>query len=385
MRRLSIAVLIGTLVADPATPLHAQQDACATTAAAAANMRPLDRLTLLWRTECLGGTDDLDALTKAAMKQLSAKSSDTASRKEIELMVLSALDPVMKATGRERDRSAEGSPQRALLSGLESTVTLVRAAVTAGLTLVAADTGASIGDRTLLRPITWAWDPTQERIGDLPLRLASSVNDACATTSTEQCKSAVLTAEFVLRAATLVRRSLDYYSRPFLTAALVKTSMRDARWTAYFDETLVQFPWELAFNSARFTRAARAAHGFAMPPSNQWVLLHPMAGVEYVWSAAKGSRMTPAVAMEILGYNRWSWNAKNKPSGALGASVVAAFSDRAGAQNVGYGVLVRYAHKYSVTVTSRGGKAGVLLSSEFGTWLSGKQDQAQDAMRLKLP
>ena len=65
--------------------------------------------------------------------------------------------------------------------------------------------------------------------------------------------------------------------------------------------------------------------------------------------------------------------------------MVAAFSDRANANNVGFGVLVRYQHKYAVSVTSRGGKTGVLLSSEFGTWLSGKQDQAQNAMRLKLP
>lgn len=385
MRRLPIAALLGALVAFPTTALHAQQDACAITAAAVANERPLNRLTLLWRTECLGGTQDLDALTKTAMKVLPAKLSDTASKKEIELVVLSALDPVLKATGRQHDSSAEGSPQRALLAGLDSAVTLVRSAVAAGVTLASIDPSAPIGDRMLLRPITWAWDPTQERIGDLPLRLTSTVNDACVTATSEQCRSAVRTAEFVLRAATLVRRSLDYYSRPLLTAVLVKTSVRDARWTAYFGETLVQFPWELALNSARFTRAARATHGFAMPPSSQWVLLHPMAGVEYVWSAAKGSRMTPAVAMEIVGYNRWSWNAKNRPAGALGASVVAAFSDRAGAQNVGYGVLVRYAHKYSVTVTSRGGKAGILLSSEFGTWLSGKQDQAQDAMRLTLP
>ena len=95
--------------------------------------------------------------------------------------------------------------------------------------------------------------------------------------------------------------------------------------------------------------------------------------------------MTPAVAMEIVGYNRWSWTTGNKPAGALGASLVAAFSDRANASNVGYGVLVRYRHSYSLSVTSRGGKTGVLLSSEFGTWLSGKQDQAQHAMRVNPP
>jgi hypothetical protein len=210
------------------------------------------------------------------------------------------------------------------------------------------------------------------------------VNDACAPATTEACNGAVRTAEFVLRASKLVERSLAWYGRPFLAAALAGTTRRDAQWTAYFGQTLVQFPWELALNSARFTGAARTKRGFAMPPSDQWVLLHPMVGVEYVWSAPKGSRMTPAVAMELLGYNRWSWNAANKPAGALGVSAVAAFSDRANAGNVGYGLLVRYAHKYSLTVTSRGGKSGVLLSSELGTWLSGRQDQAQDAMRLKL-
>ncbi|HEY5489872.1 MAG TPA: hypothetical protein VIK25_01665 [Gemmatimonadaceae bacterium] len=383
MRRLSCAAVFALLVACPLHVVHAQQGECAAiaaSAASAASARPIDRLSLLSRTDCLGGTRDLDALTKAAMKVLPARLSDTASNTEIRLVVLSVLDPVLKATSRERDIArdtrGEASPERAMLLALDSSVTLVRSAVEAGL--------RATDDKVLLTG-TWAWDPNTAAFGDLPLRVASMVNDACAPVTAEACTGSVRTAEFVLRASKLVERSLAYYGRPFLAAALAGTTRRDAQWTAYFGQTLVQFPWELALNSARFTRAARAKSGFAMPPSDQWVLLHPMVGVEYVWSASKGSRMTPAVAMEILGYNRWSWNAANKPAGALGASVVAAFSDRANADNVGYGLLVRYAHRYSLTVTSRGGKSGVLLSSELGTWLSGKQDQAQDAMRLKLP
>ena len=376
MRTFSIAAVVGALVAFPVHVVQAQQGDCATIAASAASLPPLVRLSLLSRTECLGGIKDADALTKAAMKVLPAKQSDTASKTEIRLVVLSVLDPVLKATSRERDGAPAGSRERAMLSALDSSVTLVRAAVEGGL--------SGVDDKLLLTG-TWGWDPATAAFGDLSLPVASTVNDACTPAASDACKSAVQDAEFVLRAAKLVERGLAYYGRPFLTAALAKTSARDAQWTAYFDETLVQFPWELALNSARFTRAARAVHGFASPPSDQWVLLHPMAGVEYVWSAPKGSRMTPAVAMEILGYNRWRWNARNKPAGALGASVVAAFSDRANANNVGFGVLVRYQHKYSVSVTSRGGKTGVLLSSEFGTWLSGKQDQARGAMRLKVP
>lgn len=385
MRTRSRAALLGVLLACPGLRLIAQQGDCAALAASAAgiasgasasSLRPIDRLSLLARTDCLGGTRDLDALTKAAMKVLPARLSDTASRAEMRLVVLSVLDPVLKATSRERDARGNETPERALLGALDSSVTLVRSAVEAGLRAT---------DDKLLLTGTWAWDPNTAAFGDLPLPVTATVNDACAPVTTEACSGAVRTAEFTLRAARLVERALAYYGRPFLASALAVTTKRDARWTAYFGQTLVQFPWELALNSARFTRAARATSGFALPPSDQWVLLHPAVGVEYVWSAPKGSRMTPAVAMELLGYNRWRWNAGNKPAGALGVSAVAAFSDRAYANNVGYGLLVRYAHKYSLTVTSRGGKAGVLLSSEFGTWLSGRQDQAQDAMRLKLP
>lgn len=382
MRRLSLALALGTLLPCPARPIRAQQGECATIAASAASMRPIDRLGLLSRTGCLGGIRDVDALTRTAMKVLPARQGDTASRTEIRLVVLSALDPVMKATSLARDNAADGSPQRVMLGALDSSVAFVRAAVETRLTLTSTDTGSVQRDKKLLDPHVWDWDTGQEAFHGLPLQLASTVKDACTTATTARCMSAVQTAEFVLRATRLVARSLTFYSAPIVTAALARTSKRDAQWTAYFDETLVQFPWELALNSARFTRAARARAGFAMPPRDQWVWLHPMAGVEYVWSAPQGSRMTPAVAMEVLGYNRWSWNAKNKPAGALGASIVAAFSDRANADNVGYGLLVRYAHKYSLSVTSRGGRTGLLLSSDFGTWLSGKQDQARNAMRL---
>jgi hypothetical protein len=36
-------------------------------------------------------------------------------------------------------------------------------------------------------------------------------------------------------------------------------------------------------------------------------------------------------------------------------------------------------------MTARAGKAGVMMSAEFGTWLSGKQDQMRQAMRLQAP
>lgn len=375
MRRFCVLSLIAALVAYPARPLYAQQDACATIAASVTSASALDQLNTLYTTECLGGAKDLDPLTKRAMKVLPARVSDAASKTEIRLVVLSVLDPVLIATADERDKWAEGSPERAMLNGLDSSAALARSAVDAELTGV---------DVKLLLSGTWRWDPNTETFGELAIPLASTVNKACAQPSSDLCKGAYQTASFVLRAAKLVERGLSYYGRPFLVAALAKTTMRDARWTAYFDETLVQFPWELALNSARFSRAARATSGFAMPPSDQWVLLHPMLGVEYVWSGPQGSRMTPAVAMEVLGYNRWSWGMDNKARRAWGASIAAVFSDRANANSMGYGLLVRYAHKYSLTVTSRSGKTGVMLSSELGQWLNGKQDQAKNAMRLVL-
>ena len=376
MRRLYLLATFGVLVACPDHAVYAQQVDCAANEVLAASFSTLNRLNALYRTDCLGGASDREALTTSATKALPPTLRDAASKAEIRLVALSVLIPVLKAVRSERDNLTLAAPQRAMLSALDSSIALAQGALDAGLSAV---------EVKLLGTAPWKWEPNDSSFGGLPIQLASTVIDACAVPTAATCKSAEQTARFVLRAAKLVERALAYNGRPLLVAALATTTMRDARWTAYFDETLVQFPWELALNSAQFRRAARAMSGFAMPPSHQWVLLHPMAGVEYVWSAPQGSRLTPTAAIEVVGYNRWWWNDSNRPGRALGVSVVAAFSDRANTSGMGFGVLVRYAHKYALTVTGRGGRGGILLSSDLGSWLTGKQEAAKNAMRLKLP
>jgi hypothetical protein len=216
----------------------------------------------------------------------------------------------------------------------------------------------------------------------LGVNVGAVLDPECPTFTSANCAQAFQLASGTLRTARLVEAALNYYAKPLLGAALAHASMRDARWTAYFDETLVQFPWELGLNSWRFSRKAKRSRGFVLPPSNQLIFLHPMAGLEYIGSAPEGSRLEPAVGLEVLGFNFWKWNDSNEPATAFGLSVVAAFSDRQGTQAGGIGVLARYNHRYAVTTTFRAGKVGVMLSTDVGQWIVGKQQQAKDAMRL---
>jgi hypothetical protein len=339
-----------------------------------AGIAALEFLNQLSFGRCLGGDADPDPLRRTARKLIdSVPGADSSSDEERRLIVFSVLDPVLEALDAEVRRLPDSDRARALLAAIRDSIVVARAAVTAGL---------EVDSVRLLQAGTWRWDPAVTRFGALGADIAGLVSAACVTPASTPCAAALHEAQLSLRSAHLVERAMMYYARRLLVAALAHATMRDARWNAYFEETLVQYPWELAINSWRFSRVARASNGFALPPSNQLIFLHPMAGLEYIGSSVAGSRLEPAVGLEVLGFNRWSWSRNNAPNAALGLSLVAAYSDRQGVDELGYGVLIRYAHRYALAATFRDKKVGVLLSSQLGDWIAGKQQKAKDAMRM---
>lgn len=161
----------------------------------------------------------------------------------------------------------------------------------------------------------------------------------------------------------------------------VELRRNDQRWEAYFTEARSQFPLELAANSYLYARNkdeyCDARGGFCAPPAHQWILLHPGVALEYIDDAAEGNRLEPAVVLELIGYNRWKWEGARMGT-AIGGSIIAIASDRAGEDDVGYGAMFHYNHKWSLGVTRHGDATGVFLSYELWDTAESKVDALRE-------
>lgn len=361
------------LVLLPTGRAAAQAPDCTSVASGVAALEPLVQLSTLYRVGCLGGSRDTDPLTVAATRSLPEQFPDGASKRELRLALLSVLNPVLEATRRERSLHAADPTAQELVEALDSVVHRVQRAAIAELS------GDELRELDALR---WSWDPSINAFGGIDIPIASAISASCATPSQPACERVVRSASFVLRATHLVERGLAFHGRPFLLDALNASSRRDARWTAYFESTVTQFPWELMLNGKLFGRTLQRQQGFAEPPTSQWIIAHPVAGLEYEPRATADARLNPAVGIEVLGINRWRWSDENAPVRAWGASGVATYVDQGGTDAVKLGVLLRVAHQYSVTVTLRDGRPGWMLSAKLGEWVSGRRDAIETAMRL---
>lgn len=122
--------------------------------------------------------------------------------------------------------------------------------------------------------------------------------------------------------------------------------------------------------------------GFLSPPTGQWIVLHPNIGFEYVGVAADGNQFEPAVFVELVGYDGWRWNSTGEMRNALGISLIGSCSDRAAAQDLGYGVMLHYRNSLALAVTQHGGEKGWLLSTELARYFSKVSDKTRQIMRF---
>lgn len=150
----------------------------------------------------------------------------------------------------------------------------------------------------------------------------------------------------------------------------------DERWDAYFTEARTQFPQELWLNSLLYSREKDEKYcdglgGFCTPPDSQWILMHPNVALEYIDDSPAGNRAEPAIVLELIGYNRWTWDG-SKMDNAIGGSIIAVASDRAGEDDFGYGLMFHYDNKWSLGVTRHGDVNGIFLS--YSLWDTAKSE-----------
>jgi len=237
---------------------------------------------------------------------------------------------------------------------------------------------------TILKPGYWDFQWDDNRLPGPEIGPDPGYRDpACKGEPSGACKDSYEKAKNFLSFSYAAWRVTDYLNRPILTSVHAHLETLDKQWDSYFNEARSQFPWELLLNGYLYGRKIADERGLQAPPESQLILLHPSPALEYVSAADDGSRFEPAVVIELLGYNRWSWNG-GRQKNPWGGSLIASVSDRAGVDNWGYGGMVHYKNTFSLGVSSRDGDLGVFVSVDLGKWINKYSEKTRNAYQRGL-
>jgi len=98
--------------------------------------------------------------------------------------------------------------------------------------------------------------------------------------------------------------------------------------------------------------------------------------LEYVDGLDDGDRLKGAMYAELIGVNNWRTRFP-----LSGFSIIASYSDRAGADSVAWGGLFTFRNVYSVGVTDRSGDIGVFLSIDLANFYRDRIQASWDKRR----
>jgi hypothetical protein len=342
MRRFALTLVL--LVAWPVTALAQKScDELRAELAALATTSALNRLSV---AGCLGGERDPHPATRRAQRLFDGAKDLVLSTEERRALTVAVLRAANESLG------SLSAPEA---SRLRATIAQAMRDRSQGV------------DSPAQRATYWSWDPQQATLGDTGIDAAALPRDS---------------AESLLRAARLAERAFAPDQARAIEAAAARASARDARWRSYFAEARSQYPWELALNSWRYEATVRDKVGVSGPPDWQWIALHPDVGMQYLGSAAPGDRLKPALVLEIVGYNRWSWGNDNRASGAWGASLVRTYADTASAPTGAWGLAIHRNSKYSLTIIRSEGHAGFVLSIDLAGAVTAASEEWRDRFRI---
>jgi len=188
----------------------------------------------------------------------------------------------------------------------------------------------------------------------------------------------------------LAEDTMNYVKRK---AALEKIGAvareRKAQWQVYFDKSLPQWPWELALvNGPIYGNTLKHEKGLGKIPDWQLIVAHPDVALEYVGGASDGDQFSPALMIEIIGANFWSWKDGAKQKGPLGFPIplgmgfITTFADRADADDWGFGGVIHFNHVYNVGATFRGSDTGIFVSVNLAKLFENKSKKAQEYLDI---
>lgn len=346
---------------------HAQDPARCADSERRHGAHTLQMLGFLNEAGCLGGEKDSDPVAIVVRERLSSVTAAAGNRDAVPNVTPDTVATVVNYVTGEIPNHAQA--ERDLLAAVAREIEAVRVQVSANVALEDRDAKG------------WEWDGERKLFLGLPVLGVARLDVNCPPSPVEVCERAGAAGKVVFRAAALVKQSLDVRNLEVHQRALDLARARDKKWTQYFDDARLQFPWELYANGLRYARENRKAGGFADVPKDQWILLHPGVGLEYVRHAPRGSRFEPALVVEIVGYNRWSWKRDGSMGTAIGASLIQTYSDRMGLKSSRPGVMLHYNHKYSLAVTRGNGETGLMLSMDLSRLVTRVEDEARSKFR----
>ncbi|MGR5094596.1 hypothetical protein ACPV5O_05015 [Vibrio maritimus] len=138
-------------------------------------------------------------------------------------------------------------------------------------------------------------------------------------------------------------------------------------WDKFHRSSRYQYPWEKGIQAWHF-KDELSGNMFVKPPAYQIFFIRPWFALEYINKADDGSQFKVAGVMEWVGFNNWK---SCKLFGvewfdlACGISGVTTFSDRAGADDVGHGVMLHLDNKFSFGATRHSDEIGFFISVDL--------------------
>lgn len=349
-----------------------------------AAVAPLTAVNRLSQNGCLGGELDANAFTLRVQRlfDTAGRIEGQARRRQIKDVMLSVEEQraLILAVLRAADDYLATLPSAASPADAAE-VARMRAEVQAAIR----DRGADLapGEGSPVRPESfWTWDGPETGIAGIDVRAMFARADCGPGPRTAACARTQDAVEGLLRGAQLVRRSYTPLAAEAIQSAAARAAARDARWRSYFADARSQYPWELFVNSWRYESRVRRDRGLSGPPDWQWIVLHPDIAMQYVRDAAAGDRFRPALILELVGYNWWSWGADHRPQNAWGVSLVRTYADTTSVPSSSWGVAVHRSNKYTLTVTRSEGNTGVLLSVDLAGAVTSASQEWKDRFRV---
>ncbi len=223
--------------------------------------------------------------------------------------------------------------------------------------------------------------PLEERPGTSPaappVTVKTVLEEACQGEG-ESCPQTHQWGLELVKSIELAKAVATFYGQTLIRDLAEHARDVDSQWDAYLFQSKAMYPLDLIVTDwamKQWWDYGKSEQGLRLPPEYQFFLLHPAPGFEYVSGAADGEQLSPTVYVELLGFNKWD------ARGFSGVSLIAAYADRGGIDDVRGGLLFTYASKLSIAVTGGDGETGVVLGLDLANWYTAKLKPAVDRLR----